>query len=213
MCVDSRAINKITIGYRFPIPRLDDMLDQLSGAVVFSKIDLRSGYHQIRIHSGDEWKTTFKTRNGLYEWLVMPFGLTNAPSTFMRLMNQVLQPFLGKFVVVYFDDILIHSKSREEHIGHLREVFKVLRENKLYANLKKCVFMRDSLLFLGYVVSSEGIKVDEDKVKAIREWPTPKNMSDVRSFHGLAIFYRRFIKHFSSIVAPITECLKKGRFH
>ena len=195
MCVDSRAINKITIGYRFPIPRLDDMLDQLSGAVVFSKIDLRSGYHQIRIRPGDEWKTTFKTRNGLYEWLVMPFGLTNAPSTFMRLMNQVLQPFLGKFVVVYFDDILIHSKSREEYIGHLREVFKVLREYKLYANLKKCVFIRDSLLFLGYVVSSEGIKVDEDKVKDIREWPTPKNVSDVRSFHGLATFYRRFIKH------------------
>ena len=158
-------------------------------------------------------KIAFKMRDALYEWLVMPFGLTNASSTFMRLMNQVLQPFLGKFVVVYFDDILIHSKSREEHIGHLREVFKVLRENKLYANLKKYFFMRDSLLFLGYVVSSEGIKVDEDKVKAIREWPTPKNVSDVRSFHGLATFYRRFIKHFSSIVAPITECLKNGRFH
>ena len=110
---------------------------------------------------------------------------------------------MGKFVVVYFDDILIHSKSREGHIGHLREVFKVLRENKLYANLKKCVFIRDSLLFLGYVVSSEGIKVDEDKVKAIREWPTPKNVSDVRSFHGLATFYKRFIKHFSSIVLNV----------
>ena len=120
-------------------------------------------------------------------------------------MNQVLQPFLGKCVVVYFDDILIHSKSKEEHVGHLREVFKVLRENKLYANLKKCVFMTNSLLFLGYVVSSEGIKVDEKKVKAIREWPTPKNVSDVRSFHGLATVY----KHFSRIVAPITKCLKK----
>ena len=212
MCVDSRAINKITIGYRFPIPRLNDMLDQLSRAIVFSKIDLRSGYHQIRICLVDEWKTTFKTRDGLYEWLVMPFGLTNAPNTFMQIMTQVLQPFLGK-CVVYFDDILIHSKSKEEHVGHLREVLKVLRENKLYANLKKCVFMTNSLLFLGYVVSNEGIKVDEEKVKAIREWPTLKNVSDVRSFQGLATFYRRFSKHFSSIIALITECLKKGRFH
>ncbi|XP_010247056.1 PREDICTED: uncharacterized protein LOC104590196 [Nelumbo nucifera] len=212
MCVDSRAINKITIGYKFPIPRLDDMLDQLDGAVVFSKIDLRSGYHHIRIRPGDEWKTAFKTRDGLFEWLVMPFGLTNAPSTFMGLMNQVLRPFIGKFIVVYFDDILIYRKSVDEHIGHIRGVLIALRENKLYANLKKCTFMSDSLLFLGFVVSKDGIKVDKEKVRAIREWPTPMNVTDVRRFHGLATFYRRFIKHFSSIIAPITECLKKGKF-
>ena len=212
MCVDSRAINRITIGYKFPIPRLEDMLDRLSGAVMFSKIDLRSGYHQIRIRPGDEWKMAFKTKEGLYEWLVMPFGLSNAPSTFMRVMNQVLKPFIGKFVVVYFDDILIYSKSEEEHLDHLREVLAVLQDNKLFVNLKKCNFVARKLLFLGFIVGADGIEVDEDKVKAIREWPKPKTVTELRSFLGLASFYRRFIKHFSSVAAPLTECLKKGKF-
>ncbi|XP_059289340.1 uncharacterized protein LOC132042847 [Lycium ferocissimum] len=158
---------------------------------VFSKIDLRSGYHQIRMSPGDEWKTAFKTNFGLYEWLVMPFGLTNAPSTFMRLMNHVLKHFINKFVVVYFDDILVYSKSIEEHVGHLRQVFDVLLRERLFANIKKCAFCVDKVVFLGFVVSANGVEVDEEKVESIRTWPTPKNATDVRSFHGLASFYRR----------------------
>ena len=212
MCVDSRAINKITIKYRHPIPRLEDMLDELHGSSVFSKVDLRSGYYQIRIREGDEWKTAFKTKGGLYEWLVMPFGLSNAPSTFMRLMNQVFRPFIGKFVVVYFDDILIYSKNEEEHQGHLTQVMEVLEREKLFGNLKKCTFFTSEVTFLGYIVTSHGIMVDESKIEAIRTWPTPKSIHDVRSFHGLASFYRRFIRDFSTIMAPMTEVIKGTTF-
>ncbi|GJV46315.1 putative nucleotidyltransferase, ribonuclease H [Tanacetum coccineum] len=212
MCVDSRAINKITMRYRFPIPRLDDLLDQISGATIFTKLDLKSGYYQIRLRPGDEWKTAFKTREGLYEWLVMPFGLSNAPSTFMRVMNQLLRPFIGKFVVVYFDDILIYSASFSEHVTHVRQVLTLLRKDSFYAATKKCVFMTPKVLFLGYVVSGEGIQVDESKVAAVQEWPTPTTITEVQSFHGLASFYRRFIPNFSSIMAPLTDCMKGKSF-
>ncbi|GKB49059.1 gag-pol polyprotein, partial [Tanacetum coccineum] len=212
MCMDSRSINKITIKYRFPIPRLNDLLDELYGATVFSKIDLRSGYHQIRIYEGDEWKTAFKTKEGLYEWLVMPFGLSNAPSTFMRLMNQVLKPFLGRFVVVYFDDILVFSRTEHDHQFHLQQLFEVLDQERLYGNLDKCEFFTNQVTFLGYLVSAQGIQVDERKVQAIRDWPVPQSIQQVRSFHGLASFYRRFVKNFSTLVAPMTEITKLKQF-
>ena len=209
MCTDCRAINNITIRYRHPIPCLDDMLDELSGSVIFSKVDLRSGYHQIRMQLGDEWKTTFKTKFELYEWLVMPFGLTNAPSTFMRLMNEVLRAFIGRFVVVYFDDILIYSRSLEEHLEHLRAVFIALRDARLFGNLGKCTFCTDRVSFLGYVVTPQGIEVDKAKIEAIENWPQPKTVTQVRSFLGLAGFYRRFVKDFGSIAAPLNELTKK----
>uniref|UniRef100_A0A2N9GCC2 Reverse transcriptase n=1 Tax=Fagus sylvatica TaxID=28930 RepID=A0A2N9GCC2_FAGSY len=180
MCVDCRAINNITVKYRHPIPRLDDMLDELHGSCVFTKIDLKSGYHQIRMKEGDEWKTAFKTKYGL-------------------------------FVVVYFDDILIYSKQLGRTCNAFEiSVLEILRKEKLFANLKKCTFCTDKLVFLGFVVSKRGIEVDEEKVKAIQEWPTPTTISQVWSFHGLASFYRWFVRDFSSLASPLTEVIKKN---
>ena len=211
MCIDSRAINKITIRYIFPLPRIEDLMDCLSGEKYFTKLDLKSGYHQIRIREGDEWKIAFKTNEGLYEWMIMPFGLSNAPSTFMRLVNEVLKEFIGKFVIVYLDDILVYNRSKEEHVRHLNYVLQRLQEEKLLLNLKKCSFMKEELVYLGFVVSADGLKIDLGKIKAIIEWPSPKSVFEVRSFHGLSSFYRKFIRNFSKINASIIDTIKKDK--
>lgn len=161
---------------------------------------------------GDEWKTTFKTRDGLYEWMVMPFGLSNAPSTFMRLINHIFKSLIGQCIVVYFDEILVFSLDLKHHLIHLKQIFTILRDQKLYANREKCCFLSPEVLFLGYLISWKGIHMDESKIKAITTWSTPKTIHEIRSFRGLASFYRQFICNFSTIVAPNTDCLKGKTF-
>ncbi|WOH01704.1 hypothetical protein DCAR_0521089 [Daucus carota subsp. sativus] len=189
LCIDYRELNRITVKNRYPLPRIDDLFDQLQGAKYFSKIDLRSGYHQLRVKASDIPKTAFRTRYGHYEFLVMSFGLTNAPAVFMDLMNRVFKDFLDKFVIVFIDDILVYSKTKEEHEEHLRVVLETLREHKLYAKYKKCEFWLDQVAFLGHIVSADGIKVDPGKVEAITNWPRPSTVTEVRSFLGLAGYY------------------------
>jgi hypothetical protein len=211
LCIDYRQLNKATIKNQYPLPRIDDLFDQMKGATVFSKIDLRSGYHQLRIKEDDIPKTAFKTRFGHYEFTVFPFGLTNAPGVFMSLMNGVFREYLDKFVQVFIDDILIYSRTTEEHDEHLRLVLQCLREHKLYGKLSKCSFYQSRIHYLGHVISGEGIAVDPAKVEAIMEWPAPTNVTEVRSFMGLAGYYRRFVEGFSKIANPITELQKKNK--
>ncbi|KAK2407303.1 putative mitochondrial protein [Trifolium repens] len=211
LCVDYRKLNKVTIKNRYPLPRIDDLMDQLRGASVFSKIDLKSGYHQIRVRDEDIQKTAFRTRYGHYEFLVMPFGVTNAPAIFMAYMNRLFNSFLDKFVVVFIDDILVYSKSEEEHGEHLRLVLQVLRESKLYANPSKCDFWLEEVNFLGHVISKEGIAVDPAKIDTVLSWKQPQTVTDVRSFVGLAGYYRRFIEGFAKIVAPMTQLTRKDQ--
>ena len=192
-------MNSVTIKNKYPLPRIDDLFNQLSGAKVFSKIDLRTGYHQLKIKKEDIPKTAFTTRYGLYEYTVMSFGLTNAPAFFMHMMNKVFMEFLDKFVVVFIDDILIYSKSDEEHKEHLCLVLEKLREHQLYAKFSKCEFWLKEVGFLGHVISGEGIVVDPTKVQSVTEWLAPTLVSEICSFLGLAGYYRRFIENFSKI--------------
>lgn len=209
MCIDYRALNKITIKNRYPLPRTDDLLDQLHGAKIFSKIDLRSGYYQVRIAECDIEKTAFRTRYGHFEFLVMPFGLTNAPATFMALTNDVYRDYLDRFVIVYLDDILIYSKTLEEHNEHLRLALQRLRDHKLYAKLSKCAFYQREIEFLGHTISEHGIGPEKNKVTAVQEWPPLTTVREVREFLGFANYYRRFIPKFAHVAAPLTDLTKK----
>ena len=210
LCIDYRQLNKLTVKNKYLLPRIDDLFDQLKGASIFSKIDLRSGYHQLRIKDVDVHKTAFRTQYGHYEFLVMPFGLTNAPAAFIDLMNRVFRPYVDQFVVVFIDDILVYSNDQESHDTHLRVVLETLRKEQLYAKLSKCEFWRNEGSFLGHIVSKEGIRVDPKKIEVVIEWKPPRNVTEVRSFLGLAGYCRRFVKGFSMTAAPMTRLLQKN---
>ncbi|GKD62050.1 putative reverse transcriptase domain-containing protein, partial [Tanacetum coccineum] len=186
MCIDYRELNKLTVKNRYPLPRIDNLFDQLQGSSVYSKIDLRSGYHQLRVRDEDIPKTAFRTRYGYYEFQVMPFGLTNAPAVFMDLMNRVCRPYLDKFVIVFIDDILIYSKTKEEHDVHLRLILELLKKEELYAKFSKCDFWLSRVQFLGHVIDSKGIHVDPAKIESIKDWESPKTPTEIRQFLGLA---------------------------
>ncbi|GJX84234.1 putative reverse transcriptase domain-containing protein [Tanacetum coccineum] len=189
MCIDYRELNKLTVKNRYPLPRLDDLFDQLQGSSVHSKIDLRSGYHQLRVREEDISKTAFRTRYGHYEFQVMPFGLTNAPAVFMDLMNRVCKPYLDKFVIVFIDDILIYSKNKEEHEEHLKQILELPKKEELYAKFSKCEFWIPKVQFLSHVIDSEGIYVDPAKIESIKDWTSPKSPTEIRQFLGLAVHH------------------------
>ncbi|XP_013594359.1 PREDICTED: uncharacterized protein LOC106302390 [Brassica oleracea var. oleracea] len=212
LCVDYRCLNKQTIKDKYPIPLLEDLLDELGGSKFFSKLDLRAGFHQLRMSPDDVHKTAFKTHSGHLEYLVMPFGLTNAPCTFQGLMNHVFEPILRNFLLVFFDDILIHSKSWDDHLEHLDMVFSILRHQQLYLKMSKCTFGSTRIEYLGHFISNEGVSTDPTKIKAVESWPTPTNQKQVRSFLGLANYYRRFIQGYSIIARTLTLLLRKDGF-
>jgi hypothetical protein len=218
LCVDYRGLNEGTIKNRYPLPLLHETLLRLQKAKYFTKLDIHGAYNLVRMAEGEEWKTAFRTRYGLFESLVMPFGLTNAPASFQHFINDVLRPYLDVFVTAYLDDILIYSDNLEEHRKHVLKVLEALSEVGLHLKPEKCEFHQREVKYLGFIISTSGTKMDPAKVVTIQEWPEPRNVKDVQSFLGFANFYRRFIKGYSNIVAPMTRltgkiCLSFGRMN
>ena len=210
LCVDYRGLNKITRKDRYPLPLVSDLLDAPRKARIYTKIDLRHAYNLVRIAPGDEWKTAFRTRYGSFEWRVMPFGLSNAPAAFQRFVNEIFADMLDVCVVVYLDDILIYSDNPDDHRKHVKEVLRRLRKHRLYARADKCEFHKDSVEYLGYILSADGLTMSDDKVRTILEWPEPRKVRDIQSFLGFANFYRRFIPSYSEIVLPLTRLTRKN---
>jgi hypothetical protein len=202
MCVDYRDLNKITMNNRYPLPRIDDLLVQLKNVVYF-KLDLCNGYHQIKVAEQDAWKTAFKTKQGLFEWLVMSFGICNALATFVRVMNDVFKPFLDDFVIVYLDYIIFFSGTWDEHVRHVKQVLDTFQRENLYVKLSKCEFGKTALVYLGHIVGGGHLKIDPSKIDVIVKWSKPKSVIEVRSFLGAIQYWRRFIPSFSFIATPL----------
>lgn len=211
LCVDFRRLNAYTVKNKFPLPIIEELFEELQGAKWFTTLDLRSGFHQILVKEEDQHKTAFQTHLGHYEYKVMPYGLTGAPATFQATMNHILAPLIRKCVVVFIDDILIYSKTPEERVQHVQQVFQLLREHQFKVRLTKCAFAKQQLVYLGHVISGEGVSTDPSKISVVKKWPTPSNVKELRGFLGLAGYYRRFVRNFGVIARPLTELLKKGQ--
>lgn len=210
LCVDYRRLNAYTVKNKFPLPVIEELFEELHGAKWFTTLDLKSGFHQIMVHEDDQYKTAFQTHHGHFEYKVMPYGLTGAPATFQFVMNHILAALLRKCVVVFIDDILIYSKTFEDHVKHVQLVFQLLHDHNLKVKLSKCTFAKQQLRYLGHIISPEGVSTDPSKVQDVQKWPTPMNVKDLRGFLGIAGYYRRFIKKFGMLAKPLTELLKKG---
>ena len=209
MCVDYRAVNKMTIKNSYPIPRIDDLMDRMVGAKIFSCLDLQQAYHQVRLNPEDIPKTAFTTPQGLYEYMVLPFGLSNAPSTFQAVINNILGPELRNCCLVYMDDIVVFSKTPEEHLQHLHMVLAKLQGAQLFARLHKCRFALSSVKYCGHIIDEHGITPDPEKVRVVMDWPAPTNVHELRSFIGMAQYVRKFILAFAVMIAPLTALFKK----